>query len=147
MLALDVTINRKTEDTVTWSGSQHYFTKTKGAFFQLLCFNQLGSQFRTKINASYEIQIKLYDPSRWYQISSLKKPQWIENTALTLHSKTSGGIQNPEKVSVPVAVLHIWTGTVTHHSMSGTQLYAEMSVTPAHWKPSWLQKSMRFLYF
>lgn len=56
----------------------------------------------------------------------------IENTALTLHSKASGGTQNPEQISVPMAALHMWTHTVTYHSMSDIQPYAEMSVTRAH---------------
>lgn len=83
------------------------FHLIKSGFFQLLCFNQL-SEFSVKDKN----KCFLWNPDQtlWSkQISSLMKPQWVENIALTLHSKTSGGTQNPEKTSVPMAVLHIGT--------------------------------------
>lgn len=49
--------------------------------------NCLGSQLRTDRNVCNEIWTKPCDPSGLYQISSLTKPQWVENTALTLHRK------------------------------------------------------------
>ena len=84
-MALDVIINWEIADAVSLSGNQHISLSQKWFFSSFpVLINCLGSQLRTEGNASYESWTKLYDPGRLYQVSSLTKPRWVENTAFTV---------------------------------------------------------------
>lgn len=150
-MALDAITKWKIADAVFLSGRQHFSPSQKVVFFfQLLCFMQL-SRFSFKDRKKCFLWKQDQTPGRSYQVSGYTRPQLAENTAFTVGILQQKQLWVPEpkqkKIYAPVPAQHPWTHTVSYHSMSDIQPYAERSVTRARWKPSWLQMSTRFLYF